>query len=813
MPSSTDISSQITQALNVTQPDLDTSIGTPVRKMIDAVSVSISSAYVDQYFLNYQYDVTSLTGSALDDFVNIFGITRFLATRATGVVTFTRPTPATQPIAVLSGTAVSNNSSPQVVFTTITTSTMPIGSVSVDVPVIAQVGGASGNVVANSITNFQTQISGIASLTNISATSGGNDAESDEALINRFQNTVFRNMAGTEPQFLGTAQENANTTNANVIGAYKTQSEQIQIVNGVGQSTVQSAQYIYNQNFVFGTDIDSGQILNPGVNYTFNSNTYALVAPITTTPTNLAITTVAATPTYSSAVHNYKVAWGNENGITPPSVDLTVTSGGTTASKITWVPPENAVWAYIYQGGAGTETLRAIIPASTLSWTDLGVGSVQITGITNNTPAVVTTATAHGFVNGQIVSISGVLGATQANGTWVITYISSTQFSITANVIGVYADDNNDNPTGTAAPASYGIAFASTNTTGYAPTITSIDQVNCPDGIYELQFDYTPIASRNSPSTGVTNKVDIYVAGQDIQSATDTLVFSNANVFSNSPSSSLFYMNYQRPDGSHPLVGNYLLDLTFAPVTQLPDEIALSASAGTSVSSSIYQTIGGVIITSDSGASNDIGAQTYNLGEDYYLVNDISNMGGTAHSNSGIEFSASTTPQPPSNSLITLTYNYNALPGEVETAIENWRLITTDVWCHQAINMYIAVNLVVILSGNTSITSITPSINTAIQSVFNSVGFDGTISTSSILRAAGSIPGVQAVRFATSADSASNYAMQQLTVDGALVQTFAFSGSGSTARAIDVEMNDDTIPVLNSVNLTVRAMNTFQNGA
>lgn len=62
-----------------------------------------------------------------------------------------------------------------------------------------------------------------------------------------------------------------------------------------------------------------------------------------------------------------------------------------------------------------------------------------ITAITNVTNPVVATATAHGLVVGQQVAIAGVLGATAANGTWMITSVpDTTHYQITAPVPGVW---------------------------------------------------------------------------------------------------------------------------------------------------------------------------------------------------------------------------------------------------------------------------------------------------------------------------------------------------------------------------------------
>lgn len=61
-------------------------------------------------------------------------------------------------------------------------------------------------------------------------------------------------------------------------------------------------------------------------------------------------------------------------------------------------------------------------------------GSVgtSVTNVTSAQTPVVTTSTAHGLLNGQYVTISGIAsGPTNANGTWPVTVLSSTTFSLT----------------------------------------------------------------------------------------------------------------------------------------------------------------------------------------------------------------------------------------------------------------------------------------------------------------------------------------------------------------------------------------------
>jgi hypothetical protein len=78
------------------------------------------------------------------------------------------------------------------------------------------------------------------------------------------------------------------------------------------------------------------------------------------------------------------------------------------------------------------------------------VGIKAITGATNATPIVIT-ATAHGFSNGDIVSVEGVLGNLAANGLWVIASVAANTFALTDPVSG-------GNAVGSAAYTSGGVA-------------------------------------------------------------------------------------------------------------------------------------------------------------------------------------------------------------------------------------------------------------------------------------------------------------------------------------------------------------------
>lgn len=64
-------------------------------------------------------------------------------------------------------------------------------------------------------------------------------------------------------------------------------------------------------------------------------------------------------------------------------------------------------------------------------------GPVSIASSTNANPVVVTTAAAHGWSTGAVVTIAGHLVNTSANGAWTATVLSTTTFSIPAAGVGV----------------------------------------------------------------------------------------------------------------------------------------------------------------------------------------------------------------------------------------------------------------------------------------------------------------------------------------------------------------------------------------
>ncbi len=135
-------------------------------------------------------------GADLDTWLADFGFARLPAASATGLVTFSRFTPA-QAALIPAGATVRTSDNAQTFTVTASPSnpawnallngyTLPAGTTSLSVPVAALAPGSAGNAQANTITVITTAIPGVDTVTNPSAFTSGIDAEPDADARSRF---------------------------------------------------------------------------------------------------------------------------------------------------------------------------------------------------------------------------------------------------------------------------------------------------------------------------------------------------------------------------------------------------------------------------------------------------------------------------------------------------------------------------------------------------------------------------------------------------------------------------------------------------
>lgn len=280
-PSTTsDISGRIVDALALSDPELDTSIGTPLRKIIDAVSAQISNATTNSYLTTYGYDIDSMSGGDLDDFCANFGLARIPGSRAIGTLTFSRSSTiaANSSVVIPPGTQAITGTIPPQTFVTTVSTTLDVGQTSVDIPAQAVLEGPDANILANTPLQMGTTVTGITTVSNTNAFIGGSIDETDAQLISRFKSTVFRNLAGTDQMYRGIALQTLANQNqgsfgvaqVNILGATTHNSEQIQISSGTASSSLTTAAYIITSSIVISDS--SGNIYTPQNQYTSTAN-------------------------------------------------------------------------------------------------------------------------------------------------------------------------------------------------------------------------------------------------------------------------------------------------------------------------------------------------------------------------------------------------------------------------------------------------------------------------------------------------------------------------------------------------------------
>jgi hypothetical protein len=230
------ISLQMLAQLRRLDPSVSAEVGTPERKILDTVAQSLSDSQIDLTALQQGLDINSKYGDGLDRFLALFGFARQKATYATGFITLSRVTPSTVDIVIPSNTQIrvppsdTNDPHEQSIFYTTVSVTLVAGQTEVVAPIRAAVAGSASNVAANTIVEqIGSPILGITGITNETATRGGIDREGDPEFKVRFQNTVFRNLAGTRDQYLALAVSTQYSLKANVVGPQSYWREYMQV--------------------------------------------------------------------------------------------------------------------------------------------------------------------------------------------------------------------------------------------------------------------------------------------------------------------------------------------------------------------------------------------------------------------------------------------------------------------------------------------------------------------------------------------------------------------------------------------------------
>jgi uncharacterized phage protein gp47/JayE len=272
-----EISADMLAKLKITAPGFSFELGTPERKIIDAVAEAISESYVDQYLLGSMLDIESKSGLELEQLVGIFGFGRLQGRASVGIARVDLSTANTQDIPIPVGTQFYTRqglpgTADPLYFSSAQAVVIPAGSLVVDVPIQCTVVGTAGNVPPDSIV-YLGSILGATSVTNLTSLTGGVDIETDQELRQRFKDTFMRNIAGTEDWYLGLAYQNINVSKAACFGPITKYVTQIPAPDTTFNFVVPDVKYAWANGESVFKDLgqDTETFYRPIDDYTFTS--------------------------------------------------------------------------------------------------------------------------------------------------------------------------------------------------------------------------------------------------------------------------------------------------------------------------------------------------------------------------------------------------------------------------------------------------------------------------------------------------------------------------------------------------------------
>jgi len=627
-------------ALQQTDPEWDIAPGTAEYKILEAVAREIESIGIDSVIKDYHFDIDTKIGIDLDKFVAMFGFYRFPAKRASGIVSIGRATNAPRSYSVPIGTQVyvpATTVTPATYFQTTVSAVLPQGSRSVDLPITAVVPGTSGNVSSGSIISAATDLEGISVITNALPTDGGRDVESDEELRRRWKRTVFRNISGTEDQFLGLAFNEPEVSRANVVGPIERYQEQINL-NPPTNSGLAWNSTPKPWNTTLDSDIPAPTTLSGAMTISTTSITV-------TSGTGLAagdhiwvdkelILLSGAGPTTFTATRGQEgtniTAHANGSAAIKATIEVaddTLADPGTyiliknttpnpddyylakiltkSASGLSMVVHPSAPWATsVLTGETIEQAFISNLPDAKNVWTNGG----EFLGLNLGTPL-------------QTLGLAGVhynIYDSQSTDPNVL---------IDSSWVNILSDFNRVFPIFTI------ISDVVSNSSGI--------KLFPPDSVIELDFEYTPSSSRNEPNgtPAIMDKVDIFIDGDIATNVTEDISFSNIK-FGTTINDPFPAETFIKDDDTSPSDQNYYVPLSRVPLMTVPESITVQPYNSRTTST------------------------TYYLNQDYWIVkdnNNTSNYQGSIRATEGLEWLDTTIVTPPTIPVLSTNLANNGL--------------------------------------------------------------------------------------------------------------------------------------------------------
>ena len=843
--------SRLLTALSISDPTWDVSVGSATYKILESVAQELSNTANNSTLLSYGYDINSKYGTELDAFVNLFGITRYLGSRATGSVVFSTATKAVQDYTIPLGTQVyapSSTYSINVTYTTTSTAVISSGQSSIQVPIIAVLPGSFANLPAGAITQIGSPLVGVTSVTNENSLVNGQDAETDSQLKQRFFNTSFSNFSGTPAKFNSIARQNPSVTRSALLEVQQDYSEALVVntlisgnsnfklglnvqatLSGTSGSTTASGLYgqlMPNYNITVSSTTSAG-LYTGSVNYDGVNYNLTGTAPTGNCLLNINYNATEASPTTlsgsSTAANVVTVLSGILNSVLGYNNAVVVTaSGSTVAGGIVVSFSQGIPWNVVRSSGTGVVVsgfISSLIPDSKYSYPQGG----EYVGLNLNTP-------------NQILLNNGT-------------------------------DYNYLRPSGNA-PLTLQVSFN--------PLPTNSPYVYTGHSL-QLLSQYIPLASRNTISGGNTittsNCIDLYVDDVNTSSINEQVIVTS-NTITASGSGIYSLDKFIVASGATPLQGNYYISLSQGPVANFPYQllsgsepsymtfgkyrfpislnpiispVSIASISGTTgnnyvtTSTSISGLIVGLVASGITSTTVPVGsnASLSGLGTGNYItqlvpgnpntiylannltnsisgtvgwvsvaypVYDNTNTAGSILDITGVCISggdptgAYGTDWPAVNSVGTLAHNFYSDVQSIDDLVQQSRTVGINALVHAPQYLLLKINLSIVYNQNANVNSVNSSIQTALSQYLNSVSFGSVVSLSTIVQTVYNVGGVWSARITTSSDNSTNYGVQAVNLDGT---------NKGTAYTKDIILNANQIPYLYTANLNSFGFSNF----
>ena len=519
---------QLVTALNQIDPQINTMVGSPIRKILESVARQAAAISVNQTALADPWDLDSKSGTQLDAFASFLGFGRRQGRKAQVSVEFYLTSPATSTVNIPQGLTVSDGVH---LFQTLQSASIPVLSQTVSVACEAASTGAAYNVQAYTITTVGSGLTGsqTVSCQNPQAASGGADPETDAQLRARIKATFLRNLAGTADAYKNIALNVGNTERVTVLGPQNVWYEQETL-----ETTSQGLGFTSNIPCSKFTYPDSGILSREGASWDNSQFTMSTANP----------PTVTITPMDGLNLDDLS---GSTLDAAGQAIGLSRNTGSLAegAAVIAFLYPQPS--AYTLPAGTilsfeGNQFKT--LAASTIASQDYSGAPVPVQAVDTGT---------------ETVPVGSIL-----------TLPNRPQFTAQCTT----------EVTGGSAP--WSDSEYRTQLEDYYAQNLGLSEGD----VVWFQHSYCSVDSRNEPSQNVLNRVDVYSDGQNIQLQTlmGQVAFTEAD---DTLAQTLWDSN-----GGHPVEGQMLLHIPVAPVTGAPSSVTVDGATYTSADYTLYKTQG-----------------------------------------------------------------------------------------------------------------------------------------------------------------------------------------------------------------------------